>query len=74
MSCMQGLSGDIPGVSQPVPVVTNEQDGIVPVADSRKPAASLPDSSPTIRPECVHVLPEECPDAFLNAVSTWLAK
>lgn len=68
------LSGDFPGISQPVLVVTGEQDAIIPVADSRKLAASLPNSSLTILPECGHVPQEECPDAFLNAVSTWLVQ
>ncbi|MFV2035467.1 MAG: alpha/beta fold hydrolase [Halocynthiibacter sp.] len=59
---MPELSGDFPGISQPVLVVTGEQDAVVPVADSRKLDASLPNSSLAILPECGHVPHEECPD------------
>lgn len=68
------LSGELPGISQPVLVVTGEQDTLVPVADSRKLAVSLPNSSLTILPECGHVPQEECPDAFLNAVRAWVGQ
>ena len=68
------LSGDFAAISQPVLVLTGAQDAIVPVSDSRKLDVVLPYSSLAILPACGHVPQEECPDAYLTAVSTWLGQ
>lgn len=59
-------------IQQPTLVLSGDSDKVVPVADSQKLHAELPNSELTILPSCGHVPQEECPDLFENAVSTWL--
>jgi len=59
-------------VDQPTLVISGDSDTIVPVADSEKLDAALPNSALVILPSCGHVPQEECPKAFSEAVAGWL--
>jgi pimeloyl-ACP methyl ester carboxylesterase len=63
----------IPEIQQPALVISGDSDNVVPVADSQKLHAELPNSTLTILPSCGHVPQEECPELFENAVITWLS-
>jgi pimeloyl-ACP methyl ester carboxylesterase len=60
-------------IGQPVLVVTGDQDRLVPVEDTRRVAAGLPNAELVVLPGCGHAPQEECPAAFLDAVNGWLA-
>ena len=60
-------------VRQPTLVVTGDQDRLVPVEDTRRVAAGLPNAELVVLPGCGHAPQEECPAAFLDAVNAWLA-
>jgi pimeloyl-ACP methyl ester carboxylesterase len=65
-------SGDIPTIHQPTLVISGDSDAIVPVSDSERLAAELPNAELVIIPNCGHVPHEECPAAFADAVESWL--
>ncbi len=67
-------SGDIPTIHQPTLVISGDSDAIVPVSDSERLAAELPNAELVIIPNCGHVPQEECPVAFEAAVNTWLGQ
>ena len=62
----------IPEIQQPALVISGDSDNVVPVADSQKLHAELPNSTLTILPSCGHVPQEECPELFGDAVTVWL--
>jgi pimeloyl-ACP methyl ester carboxylesterase len=64
----------IPNINQPALVISGDSDAIVPVSDSERLAAELPNADLVIIPNCGHVPQEECPAAFEAAVDTWLGK
>jgi len=64
----------IPEVQQPVLVITGDGDTVVPVTDSERLDAELPHSELVVLPSCGHVPQEECPDAFEEAVGSWLSQ
>ena len=66
------LSGRLAELTQPVLLLTGDQDRLVPVADTRRVAQGLPNGRLEVLPGCGHVPQEECPDAFWRAVSNWL--
>jgi pimeloyl-ACP methyl ester carboxylesterase len=57
----------------PVLVVTGDDDRIVPTADSVRVAGEVADAELVVIPACGHVPQEECPNAFLEAVETFLS-
>lgn len=59
-------------VTQPVILITGDQDRLVPPADTERVAAALPDAGLKVLPGCGHVPHEECPGPFLEAVRPWL--
>lgn len=61
-------------LQQPALVISGDSDVIVPVSDSQRLHADLPDSDLAILPSCGHVPQEECPEAFIDAVDRWLIK
>ena len=61
-------------IQQPTLVISGENDAIVPVDDSRRLLAELPNAELVILPACGHVPQEECPNAFEGAVEAWLAR
>jgi pimeloyl-ACP methyl ester carboxylesterase len=64
----------IPEIQQPALVISGEGDAIVPVSDSQRLHAELPNAELVILPSCGHVPQEECPDAFEAAVDAWLSQ
>jgi pimeloyl-ACP methyl ester carboxylesterase len=64
----------IPEIQQPVLIISGDSDAIVPVSDSQKLHAELPNSELVILPSCGHVPQEECPDIFKEAVNGWLSQ
>ncbi len=57
----------------PVLVITGDDDRIVPTADSVRLASEIPGAELVVLPACGHVPHEECPEAFLQAVESFLA-
>jgi len=64
---------DLSRIQQPSLVLSGDSDRIVPLEDSERLAAELPNASLVVLPDCGHVPQEECPTAFEDAVSAWLA-
>ncbi len=64
----------LPELTLPVLVVTGDDDRIVPTADSIRLASELPNAELVVVPDCGHVTHEECPDAFLKAVDSFIAR
>lgn len=59
-------------VDLPVLVITGDDDRIVPVDRSRAVAEGIPGSTYVELKSCGHVPQEECPDAFMQEVRTFL--
>jgi len=68
-----GLPERLAELSLPVLVITGDDDRIVPMALSVKLAAELPNAKLVVVPACGHVPHEECPQAVLDAIQTFLA-
>ncbi|MEZ4608292.1 MAG: alpha/beta hydrolase [Deinococcales bacterium] len=58
----------------PVLIIAGEQDKIIPLADNEKLAQALTQAKLVRLPDCGHVPQEECPEATLATISTWLAE
>jgi pimeloyl-ACP methyl ester carboxylesterase len=56
----------------PVLVITGDDDRWVDTADTIRLAERIPGARLVVVPECGHVVHEECPDAFVAAVTEWL--
>jgi len=56
----------------PVLVVTGDDDRWVDTADTIRLAEQIPGARLVVVPECGHVVHEDCPDAFVAAVTDWL--
>ena len=61
-------------LSLPILVITGDDDGIVPTEQSVRLADELPNAELVVIPNCGHVPHEECPDAFLRAVTDFVNK
>jgi pimeloyl-ACP methyl ester carboxylesterase len=61
-------------LDMPVLVVTGDDDRIVPTDESIRLASELPNASLVVFENCGHVPQEECPDAFMEAVGSFLSK
>ncbi len=59
-------------VQAPALVITGDDDRIVPTEQSLRLAAELPNAQLVVIPQCGHVPQEECPEAFLKAVTAFL--
>jgi pimeloyl-ACP methyl ester carboxylesterase len=53
-------------------IITGDDDRIVPTEQSIQLANELPNAKLVVIPNCGHVPHEECPDAFLDAVSAFI--
>lgn len=60
-------------VQVPVLLITADQDKLVKPEDTRRVAQALPHATLRVLPGCGHAPQEECPQAFMAAVSDWLA-
>lgn len=66
------VSEELSQVQQPALVLTGDSDAIVPVADSERLAAELPNAAYAVLQSCGHVPQEECPAQFEDVVESWL--
>lgn len=62
------------GLRMPVLFITGDDDRIVPTSETRKIAARLPGATLVVIPECGHLPQEERPDAFVQAVSSFVGR
>ncbi len=69
-----GLASRLGDVRVPALVVTGDDDRIVPTTESIRLAGELPDAELVVFPACGHVPQEECPEAFLEAVTGFIAR
>jgi pimeloyl-ACP methyl ester carboxylesterase len=56
----------------PILIITGDDDRIVPTENSIALAGKIPGAELIILENCGHVPQEECPQAFLNALNTFL--
>ena len=66
------ISKHLSEVTQPALVITGADDAIVPVADTRAAAETLPNAELVTLPGCGHVVQEECPEQVAAAIRDWL--
>ena len=64
----------IAAIAVPSLVISGDDDRIVPVQSSVRLAEELPNAELVVIPGCGHVPHEECPEAFLVAVKTFLGE
>jgi pimeloyl-ACP methyl ester carboxylesterase len=67
-----GLPERLGQITIPALVITGDDDRIVPTAESIRLAKELPNARLEVIPSCGHVPHEECPEAFLKAVNSFL--
>jgi pimeloyl-ACP methyl ester carboxylesterase len=67
-----GLQERLDELTMPVLVLTGDDDRIVATADSIRLASELPNADLVVLENCGHVPQEECPEAFMNAVQSFL--
>jgi pimeloyl-ACP methyl ester carboxylesterase len=67
------LAARLDQVRVPTLVITGDDDRIVPTAQSVRLASELPNAKLVIIPNCGHIPQEESPEAFLKAVTDFLA-
>ncbi|AUB85582.1 alpha/beta fold hydrolase [Candidatus Thiodictyon syntrophicum] len=72
LSSAVDISDRLGQVRVPVLLITSDQDKLVKPEDTRRVAAALPHATLKVLPGCGHVPQEECPRAFMAAVSEWL--
>jgi 3-oxoadipate enol-lactonase len=62
----------LPELKVPVLVITGEEDEMIPVDESRRMASAIPGATLVVIPGAGHLANLEQPDAFNNALSTFL--
>jgi pimeloyl-ACP methyl ester carboxylesterase len=67
-----GLPDQLGRLTLPTLVITGDDDRIVPTEQSLRLADELPNAQLAVIPNCGHVPHEECPQAFMQAVETFL--
>jgi pimeloyl-ACP methyl ester carboxylesterase len=68
------LEARLDRLRMPVLVVSGEHDRAVPLEQSQRLAAALPDAEMVTIPACGHLPHEECPETFLQAVHKFLSR
>ncbi len=69
-----GLLDRLDEINVPVLVITGDDDRIVPIDQAIRLAEELPKASLEILGNCGHLPQEECPQAFLEAVTTFMSE
>ncbi len=59
-------------LSMPTLFITGDDDRIIPTAQTVRLAHELPDARLVVIPNCGHLPQEECPAAFLEAVTRFV--
>ncbi|WP_295448705.1 alpha/beta hydrolase [uncultured Thiodictyon sp.] len=72
LSSTVDISDRLSQVRVPVLLITSDQDKLVKPEDTRRVAAALPHATLKVLPGCGHAPQEECPQAFMAAVTDWL--
>jgi pimeloyl-ACP methyl ester carboxylesterase len=68
-----GLAERLGEFNLPVLVITGDDDRIVPTEQSIQLADEIPNAKLAVIPQCGHLPHEECPEAFMQAVTEFLA-
>ena len=68
------LEDSISLLSIPVLVMSGDDDRVVPTEQSIRVASAIPSAELVIFDQCGHLPQEECPQAFLEAVTAFLAE
>ncbi|MBK1691924.1 alpha/beta fold hydrolase [Ectothiorhodospira mobilis] len=66
------VSDHLDEIRQPALVLVGEADRVVDPQDSLRAAGALPRAHTAVLPECGHVPQEECPQAVMRAMESWL--
>lgn len=66
------LDKQLDRIAQPTLVITGDDDRWVPSAQSMRLATELPNAELVVIPNCGHLVQEECPEAFIQAVTAFL--
>lgn len=66
------LAGRLGGIGVPTLILSGAEDRIVPLEQSQRLAQEIPGANLVAFPACGHVPQEECPEAFMAALSAWL--
>jgi pimeloyl-ACP methyl ester carboxylesterase len=69
-----GLADHFKQFTLPTLIITGDDDRIVPTKDSIRLAGELPNAQLVVIPNAGHVPHEERPDAFMDAVRSYLSK
>ncbi len=67
------LEDTVSELTMPVLVVTGDDDRVVPTQHSIRLASEIPGAELAIIEDCGHLPQEECPEAFLHAVTAFLS-
>ena len=67
-----GLAGRLDQVQVPTLVISGNDDQIVPVENSQRLAGDIPGAKLVILENCGHLPQEECPNAFMTAVTDFI--
>ncbi|MEP0806428.1 MAG: alpha/beta hydrolase [Chloroflexota bacterium] len=68
-----GLAERLGELTLPTLVITGDDDRIVPTEQSLRLAQELPNAQLAVIPQCGHVPQEECPEAFMQAVTEFIS-
>lgn len=69
-----GIEAKISKIQIPVLIISGTEDKLIPKEQSIWLSEQIANSKLVLIPECGHVPQEECPEAFLNAVSIFLSE
>lgn len=69
---LDSLAGALTGLDMPLLFVTGGEDTWVPTEDTVALSSDVPEAELAVLADCGHVAHEECPDAFLDALTGWI--
>jgi pimeloyl-ACP methyl ester carboxylesterase len=68
-----GLAEQLGGIQIPTLVISGAEDQIVPVENSLRLAEDIPNAQLVVIEKCGHLPQEECPQAFMEAITQFLS-
>jgi pimeloyl-ACP methyl ester carboxylesterase len=68
------VSEHLAEIDQPTLVISGREDALVPLADSERLVAAMPNAELVVLPGCGHMPQEECPEQVVNVVADWLSR
>lgn len=66
------VSTRLAAVTQPILLISGNDDRIVPIADTARAARAVPQAEFAVLPDCGHVPQEECPSLVIAVIANWL--